>query len=272
MRNDCSAEMLAVRSVRPLARRSSRRAVLARVSLSVLFTLTGLAGCATKSRMTSKTNLEVTPLGGAPAAGGASGASATPRIVYVQDFALDPTAFQATATPGDRVGGRGGLLGSLRDAKQEITNEVGVGPVSKPEQAVELLSSQLVSELKDEVGSARRLAPDEALPAAGWLVSGRFASVEGGNAAEQAGVGFGMGSSDVEVVAELRRLSPSGPSAVEDLSGDSTNRKMPGAAVTLNPYVAAAKFMMARNSTRDQITALAGQIAERVAKVVKQQP
>lgn len=258
-----------VRPVGPAARRRARHAVLTCVTLA---TLMGVAGCATKSRMTAKTNLEVTPLGGAPGSEDAASASPTPQIVYVRDFALDPSAFQATTSPGDRVGGRGGLIGGLRDAKQEITNEVGMGPVSKPEQAVELLSSQLVSELKDQVGAARRLAPDEAVPTAGWLVSGRFASVQGGNAVEQAGVGFGMGSSDVEVVAELRRLSPSGESAVEDLSGNSTNRKTPGAVVTLNPYVAAAKFMMARNSTRDQITALADQIAERVAKVVKGQP
>ena len=61
----------------------------------------------------------------------------------------------------------------------------------------------------------------------------------------QAGIGFGAGQSEVEVQAQVYAVSDlDTPFLVFDSKGASGH--MPGAVMTKNPYVAAAKFVMSK--------------------------
>ena len=81
----------------------------------------------------------------------------------------------------------------------------------------------------------------------------------------QAGVGFGAGQSHVEVQAQVYTLSdPDHPFLVFDTNGASGH--MPGAVVIPNPYVAAAKFVMAKKEPEKETKKIGKQMAAEIGK------
>lgn len=191
-----------------------------------------------------------------------------PAEVYVADFELDSANFQ-----GDQ-GVRGVLPGRLRQM-----GESGLGqnlpqplathdPAAEAQRIVNGMAEALVQRLAAKGMPALRLASGDAgLPPGGWLVRGVFTEVDEGNRLKRAVLGFGQGATQMEVQVGLSDLAASDPKAPFAIFGTvKEHGEMPGAFVTMNPYVAAAKFVMEKNATPRDVQNTADQIAAEILK------
>ena len=216
------------------ARMLSRRAMLGALLL---------AGCST-AKVTSSNEL-----GGATAL--------RPAVVYVTDFDID--ASQITSEPGI-IGARplgilpSGPLARLRQGD----------PQSKARHLVDLMADTLVSDLTKAGLAARRVPPGMALPSEGWVVRGMFLQVDEGNRLRRAVIGFGAGDTQLQVAAAVDALSAAPPAPLYTVDTSAKSHDLPGAVVTLNPYVAAARFVLAGRDLDTNVKDTAGEIAKRV--------
>lgn len=222
--------------------------------------------------MRRKTGLlfAIAVLAGVTACGGAwiTGSSAlaapvtAPSTVYVADFDLDANAVQQSG-PGSVLNRmRPGIIGS---------GPLGVArtPQQQARDLVETMAKSIVDDLRKDGIASERLTPGAPLPASGWLVRGVFLQVDAGNRLRRAAIGFGAGATDLQVVSSVDRLGAGQPRPLYTVDADAQSRKLPGAAVTLNPYVAAARFVMAGHdldrNAKDTAAKIADQVKTRIA-------
>lgn len=187
-----------------------------------------------------------------------------PPVIYVADFDLDVANVKPDSGPGSRLR-RFGVLpgGPLRPSKD---------PQKHAQEIVAEMSDDLTTDLKKAGVDARRIAPGQPLPATGWQVRGVFLSVDEGNRLRRAIVGFGAGQNDFQVAVSLDDLStPSLPPLYEQTE-EGTSKDKPGAFIKLNPYVVAAKFVMAGQDEKSTIKNTAQQIADALVEKLKAQP
>ena len=178
-----------------------------------------------------------------------------PQMIYVSLFSTLGASSQAN---GDQSEGRPHLFGILgqRHAQQQADILL---------QLPGILQKTLVQALNQSV--ARATAGDGMMATQSncWIVRGQFVIVDQGSRAMQAGVGFGAGQSHVEVRAQLYTLdNPDQPFLVFDTNGASGH--MPGAVVIPNPYVAAAKFVMAKKEPEKETKKIGQQMAVEIGK------
>ena len=191
-------------------------------------------------------------------------AGAVPQVIYVADFVADPGAFKEASglvsgvlDNRPKLIGGGGLLGG----------RIGGSDTPQPQQVVDTLASSITQGLNDaQLGyPAERLATGAAPPDLGWLVRGNIVSVDPGNRAMRAVVGFGAGEATAEVNVEVDRLGPGTQTPVLRFGTGSDSGKAPGAAVTMNPYVAGAKFVLGKDATNRDVKAMGEAIAKQIA-------
>ena len=191
-----------------------------------------------------------------------------PRRMYVADFKLDPTTIKSDSGLGgvpDQVGQTGGLLGRLSQRKL-FQSGISGSPEDKVDQIVNLMAEDLVKSLQDKGLAAERIGlMSGTLPKDGWLIQGSFTDVDEGNRLERSAIGFGLGSTQMQVqvgVSDLASPQPTQPfmsfGTVKDPS------KMPGAAY--NPYALAVKFHMQKKATEEDIQETADLIVDELAK------
>lgn len=183
--------------------------------------------------------------------------TAAPAVVYVTDFDLDA---------GDvHQSGIGSRLNSLRPG---IIGSGPLGIARTPQQQardlIDTMAQSLVTDLRKNGIAAERLPHDAPLPSAGWLVRGAFLQVDAGNRLRRAVIGFGAGGTNMQVVTTIDQLGAGTPQPLYTVDTSAQSRKLPGAVVTLNPYVAAARFVMAGNDLDKNVKATANRIAEHV--------
>jgi Domain of unknown function (DUF4410) len=183
-----------------------------------------------------------------------------PGMVYVEDFELDAANVQS-----DRGILARGQFATLRPGPLGAKD-----PKARAAELVDLMSNSLVSDLGKKGFVARRLPKSEARPAGGWLVRGVFTEVDEGNRMRRAVIGFGQGQTDLQVVVGVDDLAQGSPKPLYEIEEEAASNKMPGAAITLNPYVAAAKFVLAGADLERNVVATAGKIADAFAARVKQ--
>lgn len=187
-----------------------------------------------------------------------------PRAVYVSDFVLDMQHFEGDEGVGGILpGGRLGQLGQR--LPHPMANQ---DPAEQTRKIIDTMSQSLIKSLKDKGLIAQRLSgPQAALPHDGWLLQGFFTEVDEGNRIKRAVIGFGRGATSMNVqvgVSDLASAQPQKPFIVFGTIKDP--KKMPGAVVTINPYVAAAKFVMEKNATEKDIQKTAEQIVDEILK------
>ena len=191
--------------------------------------------------------------------------SATPivaaQVVYIADFSLSvapdtaPAASTAPAGPLARLAQRLPRSSSASDSQKQA------------QETVEQMSVALVESLAQQGLTAQRVPKDGKLPGSGWLIQGAFVEVDEGSGIKRAAIGFGSGSSSMEVQASVSDLTgPQPPQPFLLVGTQKTPNKMPGAVVTKNPYVAGAKLIMGRNASEKDIRKTAEKIAEEVLK------
>ena len=189
-------------------------------------------------------------------------AASPPALVYVRDFELDAVNVRAQRgvlpPPPPAPPGLGNVLPPLPGA--------ALDPEVRARQVVDLMSKSLVSELTERGVAVRRLAPREPLPAEGWVVRGVFTTVHEGNQLQRAVIGFGAGKTDVQVLVSIDDLAVGAPKPIYELDTKADSGKLPGAVVTLNPYVAAARFVLSGKDVDQSVKRTAEQIAEHTAQ------
>lgn len=187
-----------------------------------------------------------------------AGAPTTPaRRVYVQDFALDA---EATAP-------RTGLLGRPRRFR-ELTGE---DPATHARRVVDEMATALTKDLNAAGIPAERLRAGGALPADGWLVRGAFTEVDSGGIVRRALIGFGSGKTEMDVQVGVSDLASPQPEQAFLVFGTITDpSRLPGGAVTRNPYVVAAKFVLEKGAQRRDVEHTAQAIADELAKFREQ--
>jgi hypothetical protein len=189
-----------------------------------------------------------------------------PKTVYVADFTLEIQNFQ-----GDQ-GVRGALPGLLNSAATEPVGSRLPQPLktsdpdAKAREIVQIMAESLMSDLKGQGLRAQRL-PTTELPRDGWLISGQFTEVDEGNRLRRAALGFGQGASQMEVHVGISDLSSANPTQpFVEFGTVKQHGEKPGAAVTMNPYAAAAKFVMEKNASEKDTRKTAATIVEELLK------
>jgi uncharacterized protein DUF4410 len=189
-----------------------------------------------------------------------------PTVVYVADFELDAGNVRAERgilpPPLPPPPGLGNVLPRLPGTPRE--------PEDRARQLVELMSSSLVKELRDRGVPVRRLGKGEALPVNGWLVRGVFTSVQEGNQLRRAVVGFGAGTTDLQAVVSIDDLTAGAPKPLYEVETSADSGKLPGAVITLNPYVAAARFVLSDGDLDRNVKQTAARIAEQTTRRLKE--
>jgi Domain of unknown function (DUF4410) len=193
-----------------------------------------------------------------------AGPTATPRIVYVADFELDGSNVHAQRGlfPPPPLPGLGNVLPKLPGTPQE--------PAVRARQLVELMATSLVKELTDKGATAQRLGKHAPPPSDGWLLRGVFTDVQEGNQFHRAVVGFGMGQTELQVVVAVDDLTRGTPRPLYEVDTKGDSGTLPGAAITLNPYVAAARFLLSAKDLDRNVKQTATRIAEQVTGRIEQ--
>jgi hypothetical protein len=195
----------------------------------------------------------------------------TPQVIFVDTFTLPASSSTSSSDSSDdsdsgrprllsRLRGGDGILGQHRAEQKEET-------LSKlPGQ----LQAALVKDLNESIALAKAGDGNSAPSHNCWVITGSFTDMDTGNRALQAGVGFGAGKSELQVTAQVALVSDSSsPFLVFDSKKASGH--MPGAVMMHNPYVAAAKFVMAKKQPDKEAKKIAQSIADAIAKFMKAQ-
>jgi hypothetical protein len=184
-----------------------------------------------------------------------------PVMIYVADFGLDAQNIQhqegiLSERPGPlgRVGNR--LYGTESD------------PATRARQLVDLMASSLVKDLPKAGFNTRRLPPGAPFPLEGWLLQGVFTEVQEGNRLQRAMIGLGQGQTDLQVVVSMENLSKGSPKPLYEISTDANSGNKPGAApvIAVNPYAAAARFVVSGQDLNRNVRNTASQIVAEISR------
>ena len=180
--------------------------------------------------------------------------------IYVSDFDLDTANVKIDS--GGAAGGRPKIIESPRKREEK-------DPQAQAKRLVDLMSKSIVDDLHKAGYKAQRLATGESRPPAGAWVHGVFTEVDEGNRRQRAVLGFGAGQSTMDLYVTLTDLSQPEKPLYTEAKHDDSGKKV-GAAVTMNPYVAAAKFVMEKNAPEKTVKKTALEISADVVKHLKE--
>ncbi len=186
-----------------------------------------------------------------------------PQVIYVTDFDLEVQDIQSGPGILRPHGSRANILPKPRAARKD--------PATQARELVDLMSTSLVKELIKLGFDAQHLHAADARPTQGLLVRGVFTQVDEGNRLRRAVIGFGAGDTDMQVAVTADDLSQGLPKPFYELDTSAESRKMPGAIISMNPYVAAAKFVISGKDINKNVTATASKIATAIAERIRKQ-
>lgn len=180
-----------------------------------------------------------------------------PRTIFIQDFALDHENFKPDQGVVERFASRPRVLPPLRQKND---------PEQKASNIVNQMSDSLKENFEKAGTAAQRIDLVQGLPKEGWLIRGVFTEVDEGNRMKRAVIGFGAGATHMEVQVSVADLAvdPDAPFIIFGTIKDP--KQMPGAVVTRNPYVAAAKFVLEKNASEKDINRTAQEIVQEIQK------
>jgi Domain of unknown function (DUF4410) len=169
---------------------------------------------------------------------------------------IDPRAFFGTRTSS--------ALGSHFDsAHYHPSNQ------TQAQAIVDTVGNTIVSELQSKGFPARRVR-EGAKPATGWLVRGKFSALDQGDRALRTAVGFGAGSTNLNVDAILAEIVNGQERPISLIDTSNKTGKGPGgvarAATTENPYAIAVKYALSGRDLQKNIRKTAKAVADQIAK------
>jgi hypothetical protein len=193
--------------------------------------------------------------------------AAAKRPVYVRDFLYDVR--DARQHEERFIGGEGPVRRLLQG------RPISEDAAGRARRLAELLSNTIVHDLGEAGFRASRIVSDAAPPAEGWLIGGEFLEIDEGNRLRRAVVGFGAGQADVHVQVEVFDLLRDPRTPVLVYGTAEASSKAPGGAVmtaaTHNPYAMAARYVLSRRATEDEVEKLGKRIAADLVKISESQ-
>ena len=175
--------------------------------------------------------------------------------VWVSDFDLDA---------GDVKTDKGGIVGEVRPGILERPSKrCERDPECQAKKIVDTMANSIVSDLQKAGYKAERLLPGMEKPATGAWLHGVFTEVDEGNRMHRAMFGFGSGEAKMGLYVTLTDLAAPQKPLYEAADSANSGKKI-GAAITMNPYVAAAKFVMEKNAPEKTVKKTAAEIAKEV--------
>lgn len=189
-----------------------------------------------------------------------------PAMIYVTDFELGAQNIQHE---DGVLSGRPGPAGRLANRLYGTSSD----PEARARQLVDLMANSLVKDLRAQDFKATRLPPGAPLPSDGWVLQGAFVQVQEGNRLRRAMIGFGDGATDIQVVVGMQNLSKGPPQSLFEITTDASSGNKPGAGATLalNPYAAAARFVMSGQDMNKNVRQTASEIAAEINRRAAQQ-
>jgi hypothetical protein len=181
-------------------------------------------------------------------------------IIYVSDFELDAQNFQADEGR-TKIVSRPGILKGVRGHEQD--------PQAQARKLVQEMAIDIASDLQKAGYKAERLATTAAQLSSGVWVHGVFTELDEGNNIRRAVIGFGSGEAKMQLYVTMNDLSHPGQPLYTASEGGGSGKR-PGAVITLNPYVAAAKFVMDKNAPDKAIKKTASNISADIIAHLKQ--
>ena len=181
--------------------------------------------------------------------------------VYVSDFELQAQNVQVDQ--GSAVGrARPGILERPQKKEQQ-------DPEAQAKKLVNTMSTSIVSDLQKAGYKAQRLAAGDPKPPKGVWVHGIFTEADEGNRLRRAVIGFGSGQAKMELYVTMSDLAnPQKP--LYESSVDGASKDKVGAAITMNPYAAAAKFVMEKNASEKTVKSAASDISKQIVAHLKE--
>jgi hypothetical protein len=181
--------------------------------------------------------------------------------VWVSDFELDAQDVKTD---------KGGIIGEVRPGILERPKKRREqDPAEQAKKLVDLMSNSIVDDLRKAGYRSERLEKDVSRPTSGAWVHGVFTEVDEGNRRRRAIIGFGSGQTTMDLYVTLSDLrSPDKP--LYDASTSENSGKHLGAVITMNPYVAAAKFVMEKNAPEKTVKKTASDISKEVVRHLKE--
>jgi Domain of unknown function (DUF4410) len=175
--------------------------------------------------------------------------------VWVSNFELDA---------GDVKADKGGVIGEVRPGIIERPRKrCEHDPECQAKKIVDLMANSIVSDLQKAGYKAERLLPGVEKPAMGAWVHGVFTEVDEGNSRRRAIIGFGSGEAKMDLYVTLTDLAAPDKPLYEAANNENSGKKI-GAVITMNPYVAAAKFVMEKQAPEKTVKKTASDIAKEV--------
>lgn len=180
-----------------------------------------------------------------------------PQTIFIQDFELNYENFTPNQGVLDRLSSRPRVLPQLRQKND---------PEQEARKLVYLMSESLQKSFEKAGIEAQRIDSVKVFPKEGWLVRGVFTEADEGNRMKRAVIGFGAGATSMEVQVSVADLAvdPDAPFIIFGTIKDP--KQMPGAVVTRNPYVAAAKFVLEKNTSEKDVSRTAKEIVQEIQK------
>jgi len=180
--------------------------------------------------------------------------------IWVSNFELDA---------GDVKTDKGGIVGEVRPGILEGPRKRHErDPEYQAKKIVDLMAKSIVEDLQKAGYKAERLLPDAAQPTAGAWVHGVFTEVDEGNSRRRAIVGFGSGEAKMDLYVTLSDLAAPQKALYEVANNENSGKKI-GAVITMNPYVAAAKFVMEKQAPEKTVKKTAADIAKEVESHIR---
>lgn len=212
---------------------------------------TAFALCLTAASMFAQTTPSPSPAQGVESASHFN--KDTP--IYVSDFDLDAQNVQVD---------KGGVIGQRRPGILERPSKREQhDPQAQAKKIVDTMATTIVNDLQKAGYKAQRLAATDPKPATGAWVHGVFTQVDEGSRMQRAVIGFGAGDVKMQLYVTMSDLSkPDKP--LYQAASDTTSGNKPGAVITMNPYVAAAKFVMEQNAPEKTVKKTAGEISKQI--------
>ena len=208
--------------------------------------------------------------GGGVAAHNGGEALNRPRMIYVADFAIDPSLVQTSSDlPSQIIGREGGLIARLRERGGGARQSDSANPEIEASEARDQLAESIVSALTRAGVPAERMAAGASVPADCWLLRGEFDKLSEGNRVQQSVIGFGAGDPHVQVSGSVVATQAGTETAILTFGEESQQHHMPGGIVTRNPYVIAAKFVLSRGATGRDVQQLGASLATEIESYMR---
>ena len=180
-------------------------------------------------------------------------------IVYVSDFHLD---FE-TIGDSDK-----GLLKVGKKAR-DVVNRLGktyIDPKQKAKEIVDLLADSIVEGLNNRNVISKRIYSSPPPFSDCILLEGDLAEYDEGGRAKRAIIGFGSGSPEMHANITLSEILNGETKILFNAETDAKKNMMPGAAISRNPYVAGAKFVITKNAPEKDVKKIGDTIADKVSE------